>query len=215
MSLPSPRGARGRLQRPTTTLGRHDLCALPPHLIIGMTDSARHCIISSGYGRSLGTAALACVCVLHRCRYFVLADLGSLDPMYQFSLDAYTALFAQSLKASPRPQEGGLQTRIKALNEWHTFALYKYASRRCVLPGEEGGGCQGMQAHTPSPQKQRLLCRWLSRQSCHQPASFLSHCAASSSVTNCCSPCTCASASWQLRGRWQRTSGSSCCRAGR
>lgn len=61
--------------------------------------------------------------------YFVLADLGGLDPMYQFSLDAYTALFAGSLRASPRPVEGGLVARIKALNDWHTYAVYKYAAR--------------------------------------------------------------------------------------
>lgn len=33
--------------------------------------------------------------------YFVLNDLGTVDPMYQFSLDAYAELFAVSLKWVP------------------------------------------------------------------------------------------------------------------
>jgi len=32
--------------------------------------------------------------------YFVLSDLGSVDPMYQFSLDSYLDLFAISIQSS-------------------------------------------------------------------------------------------------------------------
>lgn len=59
--------------------------------------------------------------------YFVLNDLASVDPMYQFSLDSYTQLFALSLKSSPKPE--ALADRIKALNDHHTYAVYRYASR--------------------------------------------------------------------------------------
>lgn len=59
--------------------------------------------------------------------YFVLSDLAALDPMYQFSLDAYARLFAASLKASPRP--GGVAERVKAVNDHHTYAVYRYAAR--------------------------------------------------------------------------------------
>ncbi|KAF8058055.1 DHC10 [Scenedesmus sp. PABB004] len=59
--------------------------------------------------------------------FFVLNDLAGVDPMYQFSLDAYAGLFALSIKASPRPE--GLPERIKALNEHHTYAVYAYAAR--------------------------------------------------------------------------------------
>jgi len=59
--------------------------------------------------------------------HFVLNDLASIDPMYQFSLDAYAQLFALSLKGSPRPE--ALPDRIKALNDHHTYAVYRYAAR--------------------------------------------------------------------------------------
>jgi dynein heavy chain len=55
--------------------------------------------------------------------YFVLNDLASVDKMYQFSLDAYNALFAGSIKASPRAES--VQERIKLLNDYHTYAVYK------------------------------------------------------------------------------------------
>jgi len=50
--------------------------------------------------------------------YFVLNDLSSVDPMYQFSLDAYNEVFAASLKLSPKAES--LPERIKALNDYHT-----------------------------------------------------------------------------------------------
>jgi len=59
--------------------------------------------------------------------YFVLNDLGSVDPMYQFSLDAYNEVFAASLKLSPKAET--LPERIKALNDYHTYAVYKYTAR--------------------------------------------------------------------------------------
>ncbi|KAF5831208.1 dynein-1-beta heavy chain, flagellar inner arm I1 complex [Dunaliella salina] len=59
--------------------------------------------------------------------YFVLNDLGSVDPMYQFSLDAYNEVFAASLKLSPKAET--LPERIKALNDYHTYSVYKYTAR--------------------------------------------------------------------------------------
>lgn len=47
--------------------------------------------------------------------------------MYQFSLDAYNSLFHLSLSDSPKTE--ALADRIKALNDYHTYAVYKYASR--------------------------------------------------------------------------------------
>lgn len=47
--------------------------------------------------------------------------------MYQFSLGAYSSLFNLSLSDSPKPE--ALADRIKALNDYHTYAVYKYASR--------------------------------------------------------------------------------------
>jgi len=59
--------------------------------------------------------------------YFVLNDLSKVDPMYQFSLDAYNELFLLSIQKSPKSDN--LQDRIKFLNDYHTYAVYKYTTR--------------------------------------------------------------------------------------
>nr|CAI5852585.1 unnamed protein product [Callosobruchus analis] len=50
--------------------------------------------------------------------FFVLNDMGRIDPMYQFSLDAYFLLFTNSIKKSPK--SAILPERISALNDYHT-----------------------------------------------------------------------------------------------
>ena len=59
--------------------------------------------------------------------YFVLNDLSTIDPMYQFSLDAYSDLFLLSIRNSPK--NDNLSERIKSLNDYHTYAVYKFTSR--------------------------------------------------------------------------------------
>jgi len=59
--------------------------------------------------------------------YFVLYDLANIDPMYQFSLDAYAKLFHASMENAPKSEN--LDERIKALNDYHTYAVYKYTAR--------------------------------------------------------------------------------------
>ncbi len=59
--------------------------------------------------------------------YTVLNDLSAIDPMYQFSLEAYNSLFQLSLANSAK--HDNLAERIKALNSYHTYAVYKYAAR--------------------------------------------------------------------------------------
>eukprot|EP00899_Mesostigma_viride_P014884 jgi/Mesvir1/23397/Mv21091-RA.2 len=59
--------------------------------------------------------------------YFVLNDLGNIDPMYQFSLDAYIDLFLISIAKSQRSES--LAERIRYLNDYHTYAVYRYTSR--------------------------------------------------------------------------------------
>ena len=46
---------------------------------------------------------------------------------YQFSLDAYVSLFTISLDKSARSDD--LQERIKSLNEYHTFFVYRSTCR--------------------------------------------------------------------------------------
>ncbi len=53
--------------------------------------------------------------------------MGKIDPMYQFSLDAYIQLFILSIEKSPRSLK--LNERIEKLNDYHTYAVYKYGCR--------------------------------------------------------------------------------------
>ena len=55
--------------------------------------------------------------------FFVLNDMGRIDPMYQFSLDAYIELFNLSIDKSVRSAK--LEERILNLNEYHTYAVYR------------------------------------------------------------------------------------------
>jgi len=59
--------------------------------------------------------------------FFVLNDLGKVDPMYQFSLDAYISLFNISLEKSQKSPK--LEDRIEKLNDYHTFAIYRSTCR--------------------------------------------------------------------------------------
>ncbi|OAF69166.1 Axonemal beta dynein heavy chain 2 [Intoshia linei] len=59
--------------------------------------------------------------------FFVLNDMGKIDPMYQFSLDSYIALFIDSILASPKTTK--LEERILNLNNYHTYAVYKFVCR--------------------------------------------------------------------------------------
>ncbi|XP_034551682.1 dynein heavy chain 2, axonemal-like [Notolabrus celidotus] len=59
--------------------------------------------------------------------FCVLNDMGRIDPMYQFSLDAYIELFNLSIKKSKRNKK--LEERIANLNEYHTYAVYRYTCR--------------------------------------------------------------------------------------
>ncbi|XP_048524356.1 dynein axonemal heavy chain 2 [Dendroctonus ponderosae] len=59
--------------------------------------------------------------------FFVLNDMGNIDPMYQFALDAYIFLFSKSIAKSPKCAV--LQDRINALNEYHTFSVYRNTCR--------------------------------------------------------------------------------------
>ncbi|XP_047429543.1 dynein axonemal heavy chain 2 [Mugil cephalus] len=59
--------------------------------------------------------------------FFILNDMGRIDPMYQFSLDAYINLFTVSIEKSKRSHK--LEERITNLNDYHTYAVYRYTCR--------------------------------------------------------------------------------------
>lgn len=59
--------------------------------------------------------------------YFVLNDLATIDPMYQFSLESYVDLFEKSIAKSKKFDN--LQERLMSLNDYHTYAVYKNTCR--------------------------------------------------------------------------------------
>eukprot|EP00961_Rhodomonas_salina_P035541 478443-Rhodomonas_salina.2 len=60
--------------------------------------------------------------------YFVLNDMGSVDPMYQFSLDSYVNLFNHSITNSKAAEK--IEDRLRNLNDAHTKAVYECAVLR-------------------------------------------------------------------------------------
>jgi dynein heavy chain len=63
--------------------------------------------------------------------FFVLNDLVTIDPMYQFSLEAYVQLFLQSIEKSAEKNMmvGSVEERIEILNAYHQLAVYRFACR--------------------------------------------------------------------------------------
>ncbi|RHW71056.1 dynein heavy chain [Trypanosoma brucei equiperdum] len=62
--------------------------------------------------------------------FFALADLGSIDAMYQFALDSYIVLFQGSIQRSAQKiATHTLEERVRTLNDWHTSAVYANTCR--------------------------------------------------------------------------------------
>ncbi|XP_054171131.1 dynein axonemal heavy chain 2 isoform X7 [Homo sapiens] len=68
--------------------------------------------------------------------FFVLNDMGCIDPMYQFSLDAYISLFILSIDKSHRSNK--LEDRIDYLNDYHTYAVYSLGQLLGNFPSPAG-----------------------------------------------------------------------------
>ena len=59
--------------------------------------------------------------------YFVTADLGHVDPMYQYSLQWFSALFTRGIaSASPSAE---ITTRVSNINDFFTFSVYNNICR--------------------------------------------------------------------------------------
>lgn len=59
--------------------------------------------------------------------YFCIADLGSIDPMYQYSLQWFRSLFVQAIRLSPPAED--IQLRIENLNSFFTYYVYQNICR--------------------------------------------------------------------------------------
>jgi len=54
--------------------------------------------------------------------YFCIADLGTIDPMYQYSLQWFRGLFVQAIRQAPASDD--ISVRITALNDFFTYYVY-------------------------------------------------------------------------------------------
>lgn len=59
--------------------------------------------------------------------YFCIADMASVDSMYQFSLQWFKTLYVQSIRASPPSQD--IKIRLQSLNDFFTYHVYKHVCR--------------------------------------------------------------------------------------
>jgi len=65
--------------------------------------------------------------------YFCICSLAGVDPMYQYSLPWFQQLFVNSVRASPQGKgedpDAVVADRIKSLNDWFTYTIYKNVCR--------------------------------------------------------------------------------------
>jgi dynein heavy chain len=59
--------------------------------------------------------------------YFVIADLGSVDPMYQYSLQWFTSLFVKGIGMAA--SSNAMEIRVENLNGYFTFSVYNNICR--------------------------------------------------------------------------------------
>jgi dynein heavy chain len=61
--------------------------------------------------------------------YFVIADLATVDPMYQYSLAYYKMLFQRCIDDSERPSNGDVDVRIHNIIDYATLIIYQNICR--------------------------------------------------------------------------------------
>ena len=59
--------------------------------------------------------------------YFCTTDLGTVDPMYQYSLQWFRSLFVQAIRLAPPSDDVGI--RVQSLNDFFTQYVYRNICR--------------------------------------------------------------------------------------
>nr|CAI5854264.1 unnamed protein product [Callosobruchus analis] len=59
--------------------------------------------------------------------FFCLADLSNVDPMYQYSLEWFIAIFVSSMAETEKSTE--IDERVRTINDYFTFSLYSNVCR--------------------------------------------------------------------------------------
>ena len=67
--------------------------------------------------------------------YFCLADMANVDPMYQYALPWFKALFATGVGRAPASND--MEQRLENLNVFFTYFVYTNVCRSCArgVPG--------------------------------------------------------------------------------
>ena len=63
--------------------------------------------------------------------YFCLADMANVDPMYQYALPWFKALFATGVGRAPASND--MEQRLENLNVFFTYFVYTNVRRRCPV----------------------------------------------------------------------------------
>ena len=78
--------------------------------------------------------------------WFIILDLPSLDPMYQYSLSYFCSLFKLCIKAAP--VSSSLAARLDGLISTTTTFMYRMVSVSELLMGLVQAKCLGLQIHS-------------------------------------------------------------------
>ena len=68
--------------------------------------------------------------------YFCLADMANVDPMYQYALPWFKALFATGVGRAPASND--MEQRLENLNVFFTYFVYTNVCRQCLVSRRPG-----------------------------------------------------------------------------
>jgi len=110
--------------------------------------------------------------------YFILNDLNLINPIYQFSLKAFSTVFQNAIKGAPKAAE--VAKRIDNLIESITFAVWQYTARglfecdKLIFTAQMAFQIQ-LQNEQINPKDLDFLLRFPITPGVSSPVDFISH----------------------------------------